>query len=109
MAVVGTDVRQGLVKDLRAQVTVLEKDLLARAEDVPEFAERLTAEYDGAREAERTAAGFTEWRGGRIIQSAAAWVLSTVFVRYCEDNGLIEWPFLAGPGERLADAEERHE
>jgi hypothetical protein len=36
-------------------------------------------------------------------------VLSTVFVRYCEDNGLIEWPFLAGPGERLADAEERHE
>src|SRR5690606_27848790 len=42
-------------------------------------------------------------------QVAAAWVLGTVFVRFCEDNGLIQWPFLAGPGERLADAEERHE
>ncbi|WP_214403726.1 BREX-2 system adenine-specific DNA-methyltransferase PglX [Pseudonocardia lacus] len=109
MAVVDAGVRQQLVKDLRAQVTVLEKDLLARAKDVPEFAERLKTEYDAARDAERTAAGFTEWREGRITQAAAAWVLSTVFVRYCEDNGLIEWPFLAGPDDRLADAEERHE
>src|SRR5690606_23800842 len=42
-------------------------------------------------------------------QVAAAWVLGTVFVRFCEDNGLIQWPFIAGPGERLVDAEERHE
>lgn len=39
-------------------------------------------------------------------QAAAAWVLSTESVRFCEDEELIEWPFLAGPGDRLADAEE---
>ncbi|MGH3586184.1 MAG: BREX-2 system adenine-specific DNA-methyltransferase PglX, partial [Pseudonocardia sp.] len=103
------DVRQRLVKDLRAQVTLLERDLRERAEEVEETAERLGAEYGTAREAERTAMGFTEWREGRITQAAAAWVLSTVFVRYCEDNELIEWPFLAGAGDRLAYAEERHE
>ncbi|MFC5993097.1 BREX-2 system adenine-specific DNA-methyltransferase PglX [Pseudonocardia hispaniensis] len=109
MTVVDAEVRQRLVKDLRAQVTLLEKDLRERAEGVEETAERLRAEYDTAREAERTAMGFTEWREGRVTQAAAAWVLSTVFVRYCEDNELIEWPFLAGPGDRLAYAEERHE
>jgi hypothetical protein len=57
--------------------------------------------------AKRTAAVYPEWLKGRVTQAAAAWVLATVFVRYCEDNGLIEWPFLAGPGDRLEDAEDR--
>jgi hypothetical protein len=69
--------------------------------DVEEFDERLRAEYDGAREAERTAAGFTEWREARITQ-AAAWVLSTVLVRFCEDQGLIDW--LIAAFEHLSDA-----
>jgi hypothetical protein len=105
MATVGPQ----LVKDLRLQVTTLEKDLLARAQDVAEFAERLDAEYRAAREAERTAAGFTEWRQGRVTQAAAAWVLATVFVRYSEDNGLIGPAFFSGPGARREEAEERHE
>jgi hypothetical protein len=105
MATVGPQ----LVKDLRLQVTTLEKDLLARAQDVAEFAERLDVEYRAAREAERTAAGFTEWRKGRVTQAAAAWVLATVFVRYSEDNGLIGPAFLSGPGPRREEAEERHE
>jgi hypothetical protein len=104
-----TTVWPQLVKDLRLQVTTLEKDLLARAQDVAEFAERLDAEYRAAREAERTAAGFTEWRQGRVTQAAAAWVLGTVFVRYSEDNGLIGPAFLSGPGPRREEAEERHE
>ncbi|WP_250287274.1 BREX-2 system adenine-specific DNA-methyltransferase PglX, partial [Frankia sp. CiP1_Cm_nod2] len=41
---------------------------------------------------------------------AAAWALGTVFVRFCEDNGLIGEPFLAGPTTaRLTLAEERTE
>ncbi|SFK38637.1 DUF7008 domain-containing protein [Streptomyces pini] len=48
------------------------------------------------------------WRDERVRQSAAAWVLGCVFVRFCEDNGLIDEPFIAGPGERLAEAEARH-
>ncbi|WP_221448295.1 BREX-2 system adenine-specific DNA-methyltransferase PglX [Saccharothrix violaceirubra] len=97
-----------LVKDLRKQVVALENDLRVRGAE-EEFETSLRAEYDQAWEAKRTAATFDAWREDRITQVAAAWVLGTVFVRFCEDNGLIEWPFLAGPGERLADAEERHE
>ncbi|MEV0082902.1 BREX-2 system adenine-specific DNA-methyltransferase PglX [Saccharopolyspora sp. NPDC050642] len=97
-----------LVKDLRKQVGDLEDDLRARSEEA-EFAERLRAEYKEAFQAERTAAPFESWRDERVTQVATAWVLGTVFVRFCEDNGLISEPFIAGPGERLSIAEERHE
>ncbi|MFJ2189919.1 BREX-2 system adenine-specific DNA-methyltransferase PglX [Kitasatospora sp. NPDC087861] len=98
-----------LLKDLRKQVAALEDDLRERSQDVPEFAATLDDEYQRARAAERTAATYESWREERITQAAVAWVLGTVFVRFCEDNGLIEWPWIAGPGERLAIAEERHE
>ena len=98
-----------LLKDLRKQVAALEDDLRERSQDVSEFAATLTDEYQHARDAERTAATYESWREERITQAAVAWVLGTVFVRFCEDNGLIEWPWIAGPGERLAVAEERHE
>lgn len=94
-----------LVKDLRKLALDLERDLKVRARDDDEIATRLRGEYDTARSAERTAAGYTEWLGGRVTQAAAAWVLSTVFVRYCEDNGLIDRRFLSGPLEYLGDAE----
>ncbi|GDY56590.1 hypothetical protein SVIO_072130 [Streptomyces violaceusniger] len=99
----------GLLKDLKKQVTALEDDLRERSESVEEFRARLESEYARAREGKRTAATYGAWRDERVTQAAAAWVLGCVFVRFCEDNGLIEWPWLAGPGERLRDAEERHE
>ncbi|MFF7148402.1 BREX-2 system adenine-specific DNA-methyltransferase PglX [Streptomyces griseoaurantiacus] len=109
-----TDVKAGvdpaaLLKDLKRQVVALEDDLRARTESVDEIRDRLEAEYRHAREARRTAATYGAWRDERVTQSAAAWVLACVFVRFCEDNGLIDEPFLAGPGERLAEAEARHE
>lgn len=105
-ATVTAQVVPALVKDLRALALELEKDLKVRAREDDEIASRLTKEYDAARAAERTAAGYTEWLGGRVTQAAAAWVLSTVFVRYCEDNGLIEQPFLSGPDGRAELAED---
>ncbi|PWI10548.1 BREX-2 system adenine-specific DNA-methyltransferase PglX [Streptomyces sp. NWU339] len=109
-----TDVKAGvdpeaLLKDLKRQVTALEDDLRARTESVEEIQARLETEYRHAREARRTAATYGAWRDERVTQSAAAWVLACVFVRFCEDNGLIDEPFIAGPGERLAEAEARHE
>ena len=109
-----TDVKAGvdraaLLKDLKRQVAALEDDLRARTESVDEIRVRLEAEYRQAREARRTAAPYKAWREERVTQSAAAWVLACVFVRFCEDNGLIDEPFIAGPGERLAEAEARHE
>lgn len=95
-----------LLKDLRKQVADLEEDLRARSESVDEYRERLEAEYRQAREAERTAATYGAWRDERVTQVAAAWVLGCVFVRFCEDNRLVERPWLAGVGDRLKDAED---
>src|SRR5436305_5450418 len=44
-----------------------------------------------------------------ITQQAVAWVLSCVFVRFLEDNRLIDPPKLAGPGDRLNRARDEHE
>ncbi|MFD8077704.1 BREX-2 system adenine-specific DNA-methyltransferase PglX [Streptomyces sp. NPDC059718] len=96
-----------LLKDLRKQVKTLEDDLRERSEAVAEYKAKLETEYTHAREAKRTAATYETWRDERITQVAAAWVLACVFVRFCEDNRLITGPFLAGPGERLKDAEDR--
>ncbi|MFJ7097188.1 BREX-2 system adenine-specific DNA-methyltransferase PglX [Streptomyces mirabilis] len=96
-----------LLKDLRKQVKTLEDDLRERSEAVAEYKAKLEAEYTHAREAKRTAATYGAWRDERITQVAAAWVLACVFVRFCEDNRLIPAPFLAGPKERLKDAEDR--
>jgi hypothetical protein len=100
--------RETLTNDLRKQVAELVKDLRERSTD-DEFAPALRAEFDDARNAFRTAARYTAWLEDRIVQSAVAWVLATVFVRFCEDNELIELPFIAGPDERLDLAIERRE
>ena len=84
------------VKELRSQVTLLEEDLKPRGLADP----RLKVEWRSARNAQRTAATFESWLAERATQVAVAWVLSSVFVRFCEDNGLIEYPFITGPGER---------
>ncbi|MFJ9472897.1 BREX-2 system adenine-specific DNA-methyltransferase PglX [Streptomyces caniferus] len=96
----------GLLKDLRKQVSILEDDLRARSDAEEVYRERLSAEYEKAYEAGRTAATYEAWRDERVTQIAAAWVLGCVFVRFCEDNGLVTRPWLAGIGERLKDAED---
>jgi hypothetical protein len=98
-----------LLKDLRRQVTVLEDDLRDRTESEPEYRDALRAEYDRARQAQRTATTYGPWRDDRVTQAAVAWVLATVFVRFCEDNGMIADPWIAGPGELLVVADERHQ
>ncbi|MFD6149343.1 BREX-2 system adenine-specific DNA-methyltransferase PglX [Streptomyces sp. NPDC060243] len=98
-----------LLKDLKKLVVELEDDLRARSGSEEEFRTRLDHEWREAKEAQRTALSYPAWRDERVTQAAVAWVLGCVFVRFCEDNGLIDEPFLAGPGERLAEAEARHE
>ena len=101
--------KAALLKDLKKVVVELEDDLRARGESEEEFRTRLDREWREAKEAQRTALSYPAWRDERVTQAAVAWVLGCVFVRFCEDNGLIDEPFLAGPGERLAEAEARHE
>ncbi|GIJ25146.1 DNA methylase [Micromonospora qiuiae] len=98
--------RKLLLSDLQKQVKNLEKDLREQAETVEEVRAKLRGEYDRAFKVGRTAATWTAWRDERVTQVAVAWVLGTVFVRFCEDNGLLPDPYLAGPGDRLVLAEE---
>ncbi|QRE81255.1 BREX-2 system adenine-specific DNA-methyltransferase PglX [Rhodococcus ruber] len=92
-----------LVKALRKQVTVLEDDLRARVDgpDIdtrqPGVEQRWRAEYTAALHAQRTAASWQAWRDERVTQAAVAWVLLTVFARYCEDHALVSKAWIGGP------------
>ena len=99
--------RKALLADLRRQSKRLEADLAERAGSVPEMAADLKAEYRAAREAARTVDTFHIWCTGVATQAAVAWLLGCVFVRFAEDNGLVDAPLIAGPGERNARAEDR--
>ena len=101
--------QRALLADLKAEVRSLEGDLRERSASEAEFATALKTEWQKARDAKRTAVTYETWLDDRVTQAAAAWILTTVFVRFCEDNGLIDLPYLAGPGERLAVAIERQQ
>ncbi|MET7391906.1 BREX-2 system adenine-specific DNA-methyltransferase PglX [Dactylosporangium sp. NPDC005572] len=102
--------RQDLLADLKKQVKLLETDLRDQVTAVPKVFERLDTEYKRAFKIGRTAATWAAWRDERVTQAAVAWVLGTVFVRFCEDNGLLEQVYLAGPTvERMTHAEEAQE
>ncbi|WP_328846451.1 BREX-2 system adenine-specific DNA-methyltransferase PglX [Streptomyces sp. NBC_00258] len=101
--------RKALLADLIKQVKAVEVDLGKQVKAVTEVGERLRAEYDQARKLGRTAATWNAWLDERVTQVAVAWVLGTVFVRFCEDNRLIPEPYLTGAEpERLALAEARY-
>ena len=103
--------RQALLSDLQKLLKKLEADLLERSEsaDVPEVGDQLRREFEEAKQAERTAQSYSEWRSDQVTQAAAAWVISCVFARFLEDNRLIEPPVISGPGERLQRARDEHE
>lgn len=101
--------RKALLTDLKGQVKALESDLRLYGVTNATTAAELDREWQTARDAQRTAATYEMWREDRVTQVAVAWVLGTVFVRFCEDNDLIEYPVLAGPGARVAVTRERQD
>lgn len=93
-----------LTGELRKLVLEVEDDLRER---LNADGERLTIwaeEHAAALEAARTSASWEAWRDERITQSAVAWVLTTVFVRFCEDNRLISGVWITGTGGRAQEA-----
>jgi hypothetical protein len=101
--------RAALLRDLKPQLRLLEDDLRRRSAEIPEFDETLHLEWEDAKQSNRTAAGYDTWLDDRVTQAAVTWVLATVFIRFCEDNGLIDLPVLSGPGDHLAIATERQQ
>jgi hypothetical protein len=95
-----------LLTDLKKWVTRFEDDLRQQCKDVPALDTRLKAQYKLAEDAGRTAFAYTVWRDGELTQSAVGWVLSCVFVRFLEDNDLLERTYLSGVGENREVADE---
>ena len=96
-----------LLADLQKQMRILERDLLVQAESDSVIDTRLRKRYSDAVTRSRTGLSFESWRGQQLTQVAAGWILACVYTRFCEDNGLLDRPMLAGPGDRLAEARER--
>ncbi|MEU2674373.1 BREX-2 system adenine-specific DNA-methyltransferase PglX [Streptomyces sp. NPDC007164] len=91
------------LSDRLAELPAERADAVRVAEGV---AGRLRSEYDEARGLGRTAATWNAWLDERVTQVAVAWVLGTVFVRFCEDNRLIPDPYLTGPDQERRDLAE---
>ena len=85
-----------LLTALQKRVTILEDDLRARCDSLAEVDAPLRKDYDDARAKGRTGLTYNAWRDEELTQVAVAWILAGVFVRFLEDNELIEVPFLAG-------------
>jgi hypothetical protein len=93
-----------LTGELQRQLTALEDDLRVRVEAQPKVKGEWEAEHRAALHRKRTAASWPAWRDERVMQAATAWLLTTVFVRFCEDNGLVHPVWIAGPERRRQEA-----
>jgi hypothetical protein len=93
-----------LTTDLQQQVRILVEDLRKRVDENPELRSKWEQEHRRANEKERTAASWVEWRDDRLDQAAVAWVLTSVFIRFCEDNSLVKRVWITGPGRRRQEA-----
>ena len=97
-----------LLADLTRLRTDLEADLHERCEENPELDAFFRDEFRQAVARERTASSYAAWRDDRLTQVAVAWILGCVFVRFLEDNALVDPPRLSGPGERRQRALDEH-
>ncbi|MEU7468149.1 BREX-2 system adenine-specific DNA-methyltransferase PglX [Streptomyces sp. NPDC044984] len=94
---------------LEERLAELPEDRAELVRGAEAVAGKLRAEYDQAFKLGRTGATWSAWLDERVTQVAVAWVLGTVFVRFCEDNRLIPEPYLTGPdAERRDLAEARY-
>ncbi|WBB47304.1 BREX-2 system adenine-specific DNA-methyltransferase PglX [Verrucosispora sp. WMMA2044] len=97
-------VSTGLTTALKKVVLDLEDDLRDRVASQPDILATWKQEHKVAESRERTAMSWQEWRDDRVTQAAVAWVLTTVFVRFCEDNRLLKPVWIAGPADRRQEA-----
>lgn len=100
-----------LLADLKRRLTGLEDDLRERINSLPDLKASLNAEWQAARDANRTAETFESWSDQVITQAGVHWLLSCVFLRFIEDNTLVDRPWIGGTPDsgRLLLAKDRHE
>lgn len=100
-----------LLADLKRRLTVLEDDLRERINTLPDLKASLSTEWQAARDANRVAEPFESWCDQAITQAGVHWLLSCVFLRFIEDNTLVDRPWIGGTPDsgRLLLAKDRHE
>jgi len=99
-----------LLRDLKRLATTIESDLREQLAATPDLEAALDHEWQAARNAGRMAATLHDFKEEAVTQAAVHWLLMGVFIRFLEDNGLIDRPWLsaANPAQR-ALAQDRHE
>jgi hypothetical protein len=98
-----------LLADLQRLLSRLEPDIRRRVQENNHIDADLRGQHEKAKAAGRTAQAYEVWRDDYITQVAVAWILNCVFIRFLEDNGLVETSWLSGPGQRLQLARDQHE
>jgi hypothetical protein len=97
-----------LLADLKRLRKVLDADLRA-THAAGAQRDAVQVEWREAFDLGRTRDTFEAFLDGAFDQAVVHWVLGSVFLRFLEDNLLVDRPFLSGPGERLDLAKERQE
>jgi len=98
-----------LLTDLKRLRRTLDADLRA-VHATGTHRDAVQAEWQGAFDSGRTRETFEAFLDAAFDQSVVHWVLGCVFLRFLEDNGLVDRPFLSGPSEDRRDlARERQE
>ena len=88
-----------LLADLKRLRKVLDADLRA-THAAGAQRDAVQAEWREAFDLGRTRDTFEAFLDGAFDQAVVHWVLGCVFLRFLEDNLLVDRPFLSGPGER---------
>ncbi|MDV7091092.1 BREX-2 system adenine-specific DNA-methyltransferase PglX [Rhodococcus opacus] len=100
-----------LTAALKPQLTLLVDDMRTRLEADTNELERWRANHREAVREQRTAGAWTDYLEEQLTQAAVGWLLTSVFVRFCEDNLLLgdTSVWIAGPDsmlrQRAVDAE----
>jgi len=97
-----------LLADLKRLRKVLDADLRA-THAAGAQRDAVQAEWREAFDLGRTRDTFEVFLDGTFDQAVVHWVLGCVFLRFLEDNLLVDRPFLSGPGDRRELAKERQE
>jgi hypothetical protein len=97
-----------LLADLKRLRKVLHADLRATHATGAQR-DVVQAEWREAFDLGRTRDTFEAFIDGALDQAVVHWVLGCIFLRFLEDNLLVDRPFLSGPGERVDLAKERQE
>ncbi len=100
--------RDRLLADLRRLRADLEDDLRARCAEEPRLEAHLRDVHREAVAGKRSAETWESWLDEHLTQVAVAWILGCVFVRFLEDNALVDPPRLSGPGDRRRRALDEH-